>query len=271
MSYFEYNHIVYVNSRDRSNGTHTDFVYDLGIDGTKNYDKIVLLDCSIPKSYYLVNNLYNTFILSENGSNVDVVITPGNYSRASFKNVLQQLLNNASPNNWTYTISYVSNTSTVDRGHFTYTVTGNSGIEPQFIFTNGIYELMGFEPNTTYDFNYNGSTTTLESVNVMNFNVENTLFLHCDAVANDRDNILQNIITTGNADYSYISFTQNDTQMYSKNFNGSSSSSCRFYLTNEDNEIIDTNGLNIVFTIMLYKSHENIDPLISKFIYYKLL
>lgn len=270
--------IIYINSRNRIGGTESDFIYDLGINASnyEKYDRCCLLTCTIPKSYYLVSDYNNYFYLSETGHALtQITLTNGNYNRSTFKTALTTALNAQSTtngNNYVYAISFVTgNNMGVDKGHFTFTVTGNSGDQPIFTFTdNGLFEIMGFDKNSTNAF----IASSLESVNVMNFNIENSLFLHCDSIQNESNNILQNIVTTDSTDFSYINFTQSDIELNSKPFLGSNSTSCRFYLTNEENNfsnLMDTNGLNIVFSILLYKQKENIDKIIKDYIYYKLI
>lgn len=249
--------IVYVNSRNKITGDNSNFVFDMKIDKSVIYDHICVLDISIPKSYYLVQNNYNTFTLTEDTDTVDIVITAGNYNRNSFRNVLQDTLNSSSPNGWVYTITNMTLNTTGDNGKYTFTVSGNTS-QPEFTFTDSLYEQCGFDSNTTVVF----VSDTLESTNVVNFTSETTLFLHCDQCVNTSgDDILQNIISSGSSDFSYITWTNTNMEMYSKSFRGSNSSSARFYLTNEDNQMIDLNGLNIVFTILLYKKRENLDKL----------
>lgn len=252
--------IVYVNSRNRINGTDSAFQMNINLDRNKVYDRICLLDISIPKSYYTIQSPYNTMTLDENGSQVLITIPEGNYNRNSFRLVLQTQLNDNSPNSWVYAITNMNINTTGDNGKYTFTVSGNSGVQPSFIFAEGLFEHCGFQSSSTNPFVAN----TLQSVNVVNFSPESTLFLRSDCCSNNTgDNILQNIITTGDSDFSYITWSNQNIEMYSKVFNGSRSSTAYFALTNEDNQIINLNGLNIVFTILIYKKRENIDQLMK--------
>lgn len=263
---FHTQQLCYINSRNRLTGTDSDFTFKIDVDPTIDYDRVALIDASIPKSYYLIQNGSNTFTLSENGSNVTVVLPIGNYSRTSFKNILITKLNTSSPNGWVYNITNLLITLTQDDGKFTYTVSGNADLQPSFIFTTNLYEQMGFDKNSTNVF----SSSSLTSTNVVNFQLETTLFLRSDICQNRGNNILQNITSTGNSDFSYITYQNFNLDMYSKTFTSNSSNSYRFTLTDEDGHVINLNGLNIVMTVMIFKS-DQINNLIRDYIKLKTL
>jgi hypothetical protein len=262
---YENKQIYYINSHFKNSGSDSDFIYTININNNLDVDSVVLLDCSIPKSFYMIQDGTNTFTLVEGSYNTVISVTPGNYSRVSLKNTIQVLLNDNTQTGFNYIVSY-SSTPNYDDGKFIFTVSNNSGTQPQFIFTNYLYEQLGFNKNTTYTFQSN----ILTSINVINLQTESTLFLRSNICDNEGSNILQNIISTGNADYSFIIFQNNNINGYSKKLNTKNINSFYFKLTNEDNEIINLNGLNIVFTIMIYKSNQ-IDNLIKGYIKYKTL
>src|SRR6185312_2178579 len=113
----------YINSASRADGTDSKFTYSIPLGDSNEWTNVVLLSASIPKSYYLVQTNYNTFILREPGhTDTTITVPAGNYSRSSFMNVLPTLLNAASPSHWTYTMSYPDVSSAANTGKFTYTV-----------------------------------------------------------------------------------------------------------------------------------------------------
>ena len=81
-------HVVYVNSADRLSGTSDNFTYNINLPSDKKFNKVVVLDALIPKSYWLVQNGYNTFQLTENGVTATVTLPVGNYNLNSFKTVV---------------------------------------------------------------------------------------------------------------------------------------------------------------------------------------
>lgn len=255
--------IFYINSRNRVTGTDENFTYVLDIDPLEDYDKVVLLSCSIPKSYYIVRDGYNTFTLKEGVQEVTISVDVGNYNRTSLKNKLISLLNTNSPNGWVYNVSYNSISNNVDDGKYLFTVTGNTS-QPEFIFNNKMYEQLGFNKDSTNVF----VGDQLKSTNVINLTPETTLYIKSNICQNRNNMILQDIITSVNPSYSNIVFNCPSILEYSKNFVKSKSNFYTFSLYNEDNEIMNLNGINIVMTIMIYKTSQ-IDDLIKGYIKYK--
>jgi hypothetical protein len=75
-------------------------------------------------------------------------------------------------------------------------------------------------------------------------------------VQNRGDNVLQNIISSQASDYDYITWNNSCPNEYSKQFVKSKSNIYSFTITDEDFNPIHLNGLNCVFTLMLYKSND---------------
>lgn len=263
MSYYSHKSVFHINSRNRVTGTDSNFTYKLPINHNMDYDKVVLLDCSIPKSYYIVQDGLNSFILKEGINEYTITIEAGNYNRNSLKTTVQTALNTVS--SWDYTITNANINTTVDDGKYTFTVANNSS-QPSFIFTNGLYEQLGFNSDSINDF----VDDTLKSTNIVNLNPEGTLFIRSDICSNEQDNILQNIISVQNSTFSYIVFTNSGIIEYSKNFSQSKYNVYRFKLTDENGNEINLNGLNLVFTLMIYKMNR-VDNLIQGYIKYKSL
>jgi hypothetical protein len=264
MSYFTNKQIFYVNSADRLTGTDTDFSFYLNVDVTQEFDRVVVLSASIPKSYYLVQLGTNTFQLQENTSIVTITVTPGNYTRQSMATTIKNLLNANSPHSYTYNVSFNNINTTYDQGTYTFSVTGNGAVQPAFIFTTGLYEPLGFNKNSTYTFSGN----SLVSPNVTNLSTETTLFIHSNICQNKEGNdILQEIYTSGDASFSYVNFLNPTPQEHSRVMGGNKSNIYSFSLTDENGNVISTNGVNINFTIMIYKEND-IDSLIKGAIKY---
>ena len=260
MNYFTTKQIFYINSNNRVNqsDTHSSFSYQLNIDPNQNFDKVVVLSAAIPKSYYLIQSVGNTFTLTEGTSTATIIIPPGNYSRNGLALVLKSVLNASSPNGYVYTITFSNISSTVDTGKYLFGVSGNGSTQPSFTFGITIAEQLGFEENNTYNF----SSNSLTSVYVCNLVNENTLFIHSNICQNTEGNsILQEIYASGEPSYTYIKFTNYTPQEYSKPMTDSRSNLFTFNLTNEDGILIDTNGININFTLMVYKRNNIFDLL----------
>lgn len=246
--------MFYIDSNSRLTGTTSDFTVTLNINQTDDFTHACIIQCLIPKSYYLVQSGSNTFQLKEGASTVTITIPAGNYSRRSFQSVLQGLLNAGSPNLWTYTISYPNSATSADTGKFTYSVSGNTS-QPQFILgSDVIYEQLGFLPNTSPTF----SGDSLTSVNVIKMQREDALYLHSDLVQNkEGDNVLQAMFASSDfPTFSNIVYKAIDVEANSKQIVTSKGNVYRFFLTNESGLPIDLNGLNITFSLMVYKQND---------------
>ena len=259
--------IFYVDSAQRiasDSSTTSNFSYKFDIDPNTNFDKVVVLDISIPTSYYLIQAGQNTFILEELGVQTILTVPIGNYSRSAFGNTITTLLNTNSPNSWTYNISKSNSITGPETGRFHYTVSGNSS-QPSFIFTTYLYEQFGLEKNSTNIFSGN----VLDSTNVVSFSKETTIYLHSDICQSASDNILQQVYSSGEIDYSFIHFANTNPYEYSKPLN-ISSDTFTFYLTDESDNLIDLNGINMNITILMYKE-SIINNLLQKYINLKVL
>lgn len=265
MSLITSKRIFYVDSHNKLSGTHSNFSYFLDYKN-EEYDHVVVLQATIPKSYYLVQNGKNTFVLDENGSLATITMPVGNYSRSSFRFQLQEQLNNNSPNGYSYVVSIPNVQQSADTGLYTFTVSNNGGVQPSFIVGDYLYEQLGLNPNTTYNFVGN----SLTGVNVVKFQLEDSIFLRSDIANNGIDNVLQEILGSYGTDFSAITYVCPDVEAYAKPISSNSNSVYNFYLTDEDAVELDLNGQNIVFTLMLFKK-DPMNKLIKQFLKIALL
>ena len=145
MSLIQNKRIFYCDSHNRVSGTHSNFT--LSIDYKQaDFTHCVILQATVPKSYYLVQPNKNTFILDENGSQVTITMPIGNYSRSSFGYQLQYQLNQNSPNGYTYVMSTPNPQQTADTGLYTWTVTNNSGFSHSlFLVTTSMSSLVSIQ------------------------------------------------------------------------------------------------------------------------------
>ena len=247
--------IYYVNSVNRLTGTNGHFSYKFNIPSGSNFDRVVMLQANIPISYYLVPLEYNTFLLTENGTTVTVTIPPGNYNVLSFRTLLVKLLNDASPNGIQYDMAF-SNTT----GKFTWTSTSTVW-QPSFTFIKeSLFEQFGFPENSTQTF----VSGFLTSLNVVSFLNESSLFIHSDIVEAEGDDILQEIFNNNSAPFSNATYQCNDTLGYAKRLRTNQSNIYHFSITDEDGRQINLNGVNCVFTILLFKK-DNLSKLIRDY------
>lgn len=241
---------LYINSKNRTHGDSTDFSVQLDLPREIEFDRVVCLAASIPKSFYLIGH-DSIFYLNEGILQAAITMPRGNYSLSAFKSTVISLLNAHSPNNWTYNVSYPARSST-DTGKLRYTVSGNTS-QPSLQFTEKLYEQFGFDKNSTNQF----TLGTLDSTNVINLQKESTLYIHSDMCDSGNDNILASVYANDSTDFGSITYKYQDAHVESKKLVSNKSNTFRFYLTDEDEVPINLNGQNWVMTLLFFKSMSN--------------
>jgi len=255
--------IYTVNTIDKLSGTSENLTYQLAIPHDAEFDRVVVLNISIPVSFYLIQEDINTFHITEDGVERTITIPPGNYSAKVFILTLVPLLNTGAPAGWIYSMSLPNQNTEVSTGKFTYSVTGNL-TQPSIRCTNQVNEQLGFPINSVNTF-VDGK---LISSTVLNFGSESTLFLHSDIATNGDSDILQEIYTANSIPFSYITYQCTAPDLYSKELNTSQSNKFHFTLTNEKNQILNLHGVDMQITLALYKS-DRTNELIQRYIRYK--
>lgn len=246
--------LVFINSYNRISGNTSNFNIDISnqINNDIKYEKISLVNISLPKTYYLINNTSNILIINENGNDYYITIQNGNYSLLSlcaYLNIPSNLSN--------YGVSYSYNfTPNIQTGKILITVSNNMSQDVIFKFGHdeNMALILGFD-EINYTFN-----NSLLSPNICNFELTNSISLCCDIVENQiLFNFTPNVLA-----YNYINFQNNNIEMTSKKINKVFNNTINFYLIdNISNKNIDLNGINYAFTIILFTND-------IKNIYYKL-
>ena len=181
--------VVYISSSNRLNGTSNDFNIDLSdqIKSPNNYDTVTLLSASIHKSYYLINSSNNLFNVIENTNTTSITLPNGNYSVSSLVN---QLNTSWTVCSWTYTVSI-----NISTGKLTFSVKNNTA-QPSFDLTvSNLGLVIGFDLEV-----YAFTNNVLTSVNVVNFQLTNTIELMSDIV----EKSTLSVIIPDNTDFSVI-------------------------------------------------------------------
>jgi len=258
--------VFVVNSANRLSGTNGRFAYQIQLDLNVGYDRVAVLSANIPKTWYMIQDGLNTFELVEGVSTATITIPAGNYTRNSFASTLKTLLNAGSPNAWTYSITIPNTLLQGDTGKYTFSVSGNGLVQPSFVFgSNNIYKQIGFSPSATYTFTSN----SLVSTNICNFASEACLFLHSDMCYNKltSDDILQEIFPGGTGYNAYIPFTNINPELNARTL-VNKSQVYNYYLTDENNVDLVLNGINLVFTVIVWRSSK-FESLVDNFIKWK--
>jgi hypothetical protein len=239
--------VYYVDSFNRINGTDSNFEIKLNLP-SNNYNKVALLQLSCPKSFYNFTTGSNTFILKELGVSRLITIPIGNYTKNTLLQNLGSILTSASLNGWVYAVSYPSNTQP-NTGLLTFTVTNNTG-QPQFQFETSCWLQLGFERNTTYSF----SSNSLTSVNCISLSPVNRIYVKSSMCNTSQDSILQEVLQTF-PDNSFIYYENINVDINSKEFTGNTSSTFSFLITDRFGIPIDTHGINVMMSILLYEKN----------------
>ena len=168
------------------------------------YNRIVVMQASIPKSFYLISSPNNTFqsyepgttssgsvtgvfgTITLNGAYKTIAICPGNYSKTTVIVCLQTMLTLASSLNFTSLTKYVYTVgyplmNYPNTGKFTYSLTNLITAQPQIIFpvNSTVYLPMGFNRASINVF----IGSSLTSANVIRLQAKNTIFIKSNIVA----------------------------------------------------------------------------------------
>lgn len=265
MSCMESGKLFYINSKNRNTGVCENFTYTIQLYANDNFDRATVMQVEIPKSYYLIQANANTFTLTQGVTVTTITIPIGNYSRRSFQTTIQTLLNTAATGGRLFTVSWPA-VSQPNTGKYTFSCTDVSGIEPILTFADSnVAECMGFNRNSTNQF----SSFILESTNVINLQLENTLYLHSDLCSNGIDDVLQEIYCTNEPTNSFITWLNPDPDTYSKKLVTNAKNNYRFMLTDEFGKPMQLNGIDMQITLLLYK-RSNADEAIKNYIKYRI-
>ena len=238
--------IYYVNSTYKITGTDSSFLYQIQLPPNSEFNRVTCLAASIPKSFYTIETGFNVFQLNK-GTTVDITLSVGNYNRKTLASALATLLTNASPNKWTYSVTYPNVATTPDTGFYTFSVAGSTS-QPSFIFTSSSpFEALGFTSGT---FSFTGSALT--STNVTKLYLQDNILIHSDICQNYNDNVLQEIYTGDTTAFANIVFYNSEPIVYSKKITTNNSNIYNFYLTDDSNNQIDLHGNNMLITILLF-------------------
>ena len=156
----------------------------------ENIAGIKVLEVQIPFSWYIVNNLNNTFILLEtSGGNTTVTIPVGNYTSGTLTTALQTALRAASANTILYVVSYNSTTQKFS------IINGVGTSSPfSFIFGNAVIgdnstspvEILGFNRGTITSV-FGSGANTLSAPNIANITGPNYLYVNSSKLGNLTD------------------------------------------------------------------------------------
>lgn len=256
-----------INSNNRISGDSWNFIYKIDIPQLylNKINYVSITNINIPKWYYTFDNSYNHFSYSENNEIINIYIPIGNYSKNQFYKQISTLMTTNSLNNIWYIMS--DETTLYD--------TGLSKIIANNNINNYDIKLIFYKNDVNYAFGYNENwenifiNNIIISPNIINLNFANNILLHSNCVnwnINDIywNDILCNIYCSSFQNFWYI-WQYFDIIWNMKKFNQVNGGIYKFVLTNEDNEIINLNNVELWFTINFfwYTSLEKIYQLLN--------
>jgi hypothetical protein len=94
--------------------------------------------------------------------------------------------------------------------------------------------------------------------------LEDTLMIHSDIADNQHNNVLQDIYCANTPDFGKIDYFCTDVEAQTRPISTSNNNVYSFSLSDEDGNSIDTNGQNVVITLLVYQK----DTLLRNWIKY---
>ena len=140
------------NARQQNGSKNSKCVFDFTniLDKTETdiaYAEVGLISAEIPVSFYIINELNDTIVMSVSGVDIDIEVADGNYTGNNFITEFVAKTTAAFTNIITVTLSPTT-------GKLSITNTGVQTIAFSKKDTNGLWELMGFDgSNTTITIN----------------------------------------------------------------------------------------------------------------------
>jgi len=244
-------YVVYFNSRERIDGTESNFIspqIDLGVN---TFDAVCLVQATIPRSFYNVPSLYNTFVVIENSNPRTITLPPGSYNKNNLRTALIQYLNTFQPAGWVYDVYYPPYTLP-DTFKYTFSVSGHGGAPVSFVFTDSMFRQLGFEPNTTNDF----IVDEVSSTNAINLSYATRCFIKSNVIVNADNEVLEDILNYGSFPMGSMCYYQQiNFDLNTRDFNKNILNSWNFVLVDGFGQEIDLNGIPWSFTLVFY--HRN--------------
>lgn len=91
-----------------NSGTTDNFNYTINLpaDLFNRLNAVSITSITLPKSFYQINELNNTFTIIEDITSIPITITPGNYNTSQWFSTLSSLMTAASTHGVIYSVSF---------------------------------------------------------------------------------------------------------------------------------------------------------------------
>lgn len=245
-----------VDSGDRTSGQISNFQHETKIPRDYDYDRITCIAAEIPKAYYMLDS-DATFELNEATGSVDTTVTISggrNYTSSQLESALATALTTASAtgaNSFTYTVAFDANSGkygiTSSSGDFTLTF--NTTTDDNKV----ISKYLGFAEGVV---TASSSSSVLNSLNIVNLQRHDILYIHSNLVNNSGDDVLAEIFVGSSIDLSMVRYEPQEPTRHACGFSDNASFSSQFSLTDKNNRAIEMNGINWRLIFSAYKSED---------------
>ena len=247
--YLKSGRIMYVDSKNRITGSSSNFQINLQLPNN-TWDSVVLMQASIPKSWYIISGLLNnnTFQYQEGVGVVNTITIPdGSYNKISMSIVLKSLLQSVTTFGLNaFSITYSNNQSQQDT--FKYTFSSVSATISKIIFSNNnLSSILGFNNNTTNTF----SIVPLQTPNAYNFASITRLFIK-SSLSNYADRSILQEIFQSQPDQSIVYYNQLEIANNAKLFTENNDDIFTFVIQDRYGNVVDLNGIDWVCSILFF-------------------
>ena len=257
---FDKSFIYHFDSNDKLDGEQQDcnIKMELPNANIRDFDSVVVLSASVPKSYYAIHSPHREFYLTKTilGSTFSYTITldEGTYSATEMVNELQDKITTAISVETEISNFVVS--VNLNKGKFIFNCDVNTNATISFVFDQlEIGRRLGFDLGT-FIFSGSGSgNRNLISRDVMDMSPENDVYIRSNMVAggiNANEDILIDLQGSGIPPFGRIQFYNPEPNHYTKTLNNTTEI-FNFRITDENSEVLDLNGKNWTMTVLFYK------------------
>jgi len=234
----------------------SDFSFNIPLDQFRDFKYVVVTTASIPKSYYGLPLDSELTVITNLGTNV-ITIDKANYNPFSMATVITQKL---AALGLAVNITYPNALTEPDTNKFTFTFT-TPGITSVEISANNVYLAHMVGLNTL-----NESVTQAGTIWIspypLDYQSYNKIVIKSNLVENKGEDLIA-IVSNGTPYNSALSYVCPSLSAHFRILKFISSNVYRFYIVDEEENLIDFNNQEINFTICLFKSSE-VDKLISE-------
>lgn len=217
-----------------------------------DFTHVSVSSLSIPKTFYTLPSDAKIIISENNQPEHVLVFSKGNYTSQTFLSILNNKFATAGLD-YDYVLTYPDLSLEPDTGKYTLTVSNNLGNDVDITIEDEYLSgMLGLDVNTTYTF-----SSTLESDNVISFQVYDKLIIKSNLVAN-QSALLQDVVSSANPYFSNIVYQNTNLLANAKRIesNVMKNNIFTFTILNSLNKPIDLNGSTWSIVIAFF----TIDP-----------